>query len=35
MSKRRRVRRSEKAKNESIEMAEIVNSDTALDTDFK
>merc|ERR1719234_1464834 len=30
MSKRRRVRRSEKTKNESIEMAEIVNSDTAL-----
>merc|ERR1719234_1088842 len=29
MSKRRRVRRSEKTKNESIEMAEIVNSDTA------
>merc|ERR1719285_993923 len=30
MSKRRRVRRSEKTKNEPIEMAEIVNSDTAL-----
>merc|ERR1719285_33768 len=30
MSKRRRVRRSEKTKNESIEVAEIVNSDTAL-----
>merc|ERR1719285_513978 len=30
MSKRRRVRRSEKTKTESIEMAEIVNSDTAL-----